>query len=107
MVVFGWSWNGFRGSFEGFSEGVWMGEETDNILSILATGVTGGVTNWGYIFEKVGLQNRGLRHTRALEGINTPFYAFFIGNLPLRSKSFWRLHLIIYSIWRIFVFILG
>lgn len=24
---------------------------------ILGTGVTGGVTKWGYIFEKVGLQN--------------------------------------------------
>lgn len=28
---------------------------------ILGTGVTGGVTKWGYIFEKVGLQKRVLR----------------------------------------------
>lgn len=84
-----------------------MSGETDNILSILTTGLAGGLAKWTCIFGKVDLQNRGLRHTRALEGINTPFYAFFIGNLPLRSKSFWRLHLIIYSIWRIFVFILG
>jgi len=25
--------------------------------AVLGTGVTGGVTKWGYIFEKVGLQN--------------------------------------------------
>lgn len=51
--------------FEGFSEDLRKSDETDNILSILTTGVTGGVTNWGYILEKVGLQMWGLRHTRA------------------------------------------
>jgi len=25
--------------------------------AVLGTGVTGGVTKWGYIFRKVGLQN--------------------------------------------------
>lgn len=41
-------------------------------------------------------QNRGLWHTRALKGVNTLFVVFFDGNLPLRSKSFVQLHLIIY-----------
>lgn len=88
MVVFGWSWNGFRGSFEGFSEGVWMSGETDNILSILTTGLAGGLAKWTCIFGKVDLQNRGLRHTRALEGINTPFYAFFYRKLTLAEQKF-------------------
>ena len=33
--------------------------------AILGSGVTGGVTNWGYIFEKVGLQNWGYRGTKS------------------------------------------
>lgn len=42
-----------------------MGGKMDDILSILATGLAGGLAKWTCIFEKVDLQNKGLRHTRA------------------------------------------
>ena len=37
------------------------GAEEGQKGAILGSGVTGGVTKWGYIFEKVGLQIRGFR----------------------------------------------
>lgn len=72
-----------------------MGKETDNILSILATGGTGGGTKWRDIFQKVEGQNRGLRHTRALVRKNTPFATYSLRNVPFLNNFFGRLHLII------------
>lgn len=78
-------WDGVRIVFEGLSDG-WQKDDMIPIFDDWAC-------NWTC---KLDLQNRGLRHTRALKGVNTLFVVFFDGNLPLRSKSFVRLHLIIY-----------
>ena len=43
--------------FEGRLSGVCR---LELIWAIFRSGVTGGVTKWGYIFEKVGLQISGL-----------------------------------------------
>ena len=50
---------------------------------ILGTGVTGGITKWGYIFEKVGLQKRVLR-VRDTRGGDTTFskIGVFLVSIP-------------------------
>lgn len=70
-------------------EGLLDGWQKDDMMPIFDD----WACNWTC---KLDLQNRGLRHTRALKGVNTLFVVFFDGNLPLRSKSFVQLHLIIY-----------
>lgn len=73
-------------------------------MVFFVTGVTGGVTKWGYILKKVGLQNRVLRvqmergykygfphfglknHADSTPSISTPFSNFtllYIGNYGL------------------------
>lgn len=66
--------------------------------SILGSGVTSGVTNWGYIFRKVGLQKWGKTHNDSLGRKTTTFATLISGNIPFFDFGFWRLHLIIYSI---------
>lgn len=41
-----------------------MSGKMDDILSILATGLAGGLAKWTCIFEKVDLQNRGFQRAR-------------------------------------------
>lgn len=65
---------------------------------ILGSGVTSGVTNWGYIFRKVGLQKWGKMHNDSLGRKTTTFATLCAGNIPFFDFGFWRLHLIIYSI---------
>ena len=55
--------------------------------SFFGSGVTGGVTNWGYIFKKVGLQKWGKTHNNSLGRKTTTFttlcagkYVFFISD---------------------------
>lgn len=67
--------------------------------SILGSGVTGGVTNWGYIFRKVGLQKWGKTHNDSLGRKTTTFATLCAGNIPFLNFGFWRLYLIIYSIY--------
>ena len=76
-MMSGRCWNGVRMVFEELSDG-W---QKDDMMPILGD----WACNWTC---KLDLQNRGLRHTRALKWVNTLFVVFFDGNLPLRSKSF-------------------
>ena len=45
-------------------------------------GVTTGVTNWGYIFGKVGLQKWGKTHNDSLGRKTTTLNSYYRGNIP-------------------------
>ena len=63
---------------------------------ILGTGVTGGITKWGYIFEKVGLQKRVLR-VRDTRGGDTTFSkigVFLVSIPPPKCHPFLEVYLI-------------
>lgn len=70
--------------------------------SILGSGVTSGVTNWGYIFRKVGLQKWGKTHNDSLGRKTTTFATLCAGNIPFSDLDFWRLHLL-YIVYRGFL----
>lgn len=69
---------------------------------ILGSGVTSGVTNWGYIFRKVGLQKWGKTHNDSLGRKTTTFATLCAGNIPFSDLDFWRLHLL-YIVYRGFL----
>lgn len=59
--------------------------------AVLGTGVTGGVTKWGYIFRKVGLQKWGLRGCDTRGGRYYFFndtYVFCTDTPPLNATTF-------------------
>lgn len=60
----------------------------DDILSILATGGTGGGTKWRDIFKKSGGTNVGSSAYKSLKGEKYPFCCFFCRKLTLAEQRF-------------------
>lgn len=70
--------------------------------SILGSGVTTGVTNWGYIFRKVGLQKWGKTHNDSLGRKTTTFATLCAGNIPF-STSVFGAYTLLYIVYRGFL----